>query len=108
MAWVVIGCGGSDPDADGGASSDGSGGGFALTVTLEGAGGGVVTSQPMGIFCGADCDETFSAGTEVTLAVSPDMTSMFDGWTGACASQDICIVTMDGDRAVGATFEPRP
>ncbi len=57
-----------------------------LTVALEGDGGGVVTSQPMGIFYNADCAEMFEPGTEVTLAVSPDMTPMFGGWTGDCTS----------------------
>ena len=82
-------------------------GAFELAVTLEGDGGGVVTSLPMGIFCGADCTEVFAPGTEVTLAVSPDMNSMFGGWTGDCTGTDLCVVTMTATRAVGVVFDAR-
>lgn len=81
----------------------------ALALALAGAGAGVVRSDPAGIDCGADCDETLLHGTVVTLTAIPDAGSSFDGWGGACASATgaTCIVTMTEARAVTATFALR-
>ena len=77
---------------------------YALTVTLSGTGSGSVSSTPAGIACGADCAESFSQGTVVTLTATPGTGSTFTGWTGACAGTGTCTVTMNGARSVTATF----
>ena len=41
----------------------------------SGTGTGTVTSSPPGINCGADCSESFSQGTVVTLTASPGSSS---------------------------------
>ena len=53
-----------------------------LTVVPAGTGGGVVTSAPSGINCGADCSETYPAGTVATLTPAPTAGSAFTGWSG--------------------------
>ena len=68
------------------------------------AGSGVVTSTPGGISCGTDCSVEYPSGTAVTLVATPADGSIFSGWSGACAGQGRCTVTMDGDRSVIATF----
>ncbi|QQR74527.1 MAG: alpha/beta hydrolase [Holophagales bacterium] len=75
-----------------------------LTVTTAGPGAGNVTSAPVGVDCGADCNETYRFGTEVTLTATPSASSTFTGWSGACTGVDPCQVTMDAARAVTATF----
>ncbi|MBA3393312.1 MAG: DUF4215 domain-containing protein [Deltaproteobacteria bacterium] len=77
---------------------------FTLTVTPAGTGGGHVGSIPAGIDCGATCMAGFTAGTVVTLIASPDATSTFTGWSGACSGTANCVVTMSQARAVTATF----
>lgn len=76
---------------------------YALTITTSGA--GVVTSEPAGIDCGADCDEIFDRGTEVTLTAAANEGSTFTGWSGACAgAESTCVVTLTEALAVEASF----
>lgn len=75
-----------------------------LSVTKTGTGSGTVTSSPAGINCGADCSESYGSGTSVTLTASPVTGSTFAGWSGACSGTGSCILTMDADKSVTATF----
>jgi Ca2+-binding RTX toxin-like protein len=75
-----------------------------LTVTRAGTGNGTVTSVPAGINCGAACAASFTHGTVVTLTATPDSTSTFTGWSGACSGTGACTVTMDAAKSVTATF----
>jgi hypothetical protein len=84
----------------------GGGGGGTLTVSKSGTGSGTVTSTPSGIDCGADCSESYSGGTVVTLTASPDGGSIFGGWSGACSGTDTCQVTMNSNTTVIASFIP--
>ncbi|HEY6003824.1 MAG TPA: hypothetical protein VIV57_13175, partial [Anaeromyxobacter sp.] len=77
-----------------------------LTVQKAGKGAGAVASSPEGIGCGAACSSRFDAPTEVSLAATPDADSVFGGWSGACAGEAGCTVTIDGAKAVTATFLP--
>jgi lysozyme len=74
-----------------------------LSVTLSSA-DGVVTSTPAGISCGTMCSATFDPGATVTLTATPNPGFELAGWSGACSGTGSCTVTMDGDRAVTATF----
>jgi hypothetical protein len=77
---------------------------FELTVIVDGAGSGTVTSSPAGIDCGSDCTETYNYNTMVTLTATPATGSVFDGWSGDCTGTGSCVVTMDQARSVTATF----
>jgi len=79
---------------------------FALAVSR--AGPGTVTSTPDGIYCGANCDETYAQGTTVTLTPTADAGATFAGWSGACTGTGPCIVTMDAAKLVTATFQASP
>ena len=83
---------------------------FTLTVRVRrsnGAGGRVV-SRPRGIACGADCAESYPAGTVVKLVAKPNTQSRFAGWAGACTGKSLtCTVTMEGSRFVRARFVPK-
>ncbi|MBK7075989.1 MAG: hypothetical protein IPH44_27215 [Myxococcales bacterium] len=77
---------------------------YPLNVARAGTGAGVVTSLPSGINCGADCSQSYPAGTMVTLSAAPTGLSTFTGWTGACTGTAPCVVTMNAAATVTATF----
>jgi len=86
----------------------------AITVSLSGNGGGLVTggstiacSRAGGANSGT-CTETATFGSSVTLTAIPDVQSTFGAWTGACSGQaQTCTTTLSQARAVGATFSRR-
>jgi len=78
---------------------------FTLAVTLEGLGGGTVTSSPAGINCGTACAATYDSGTVVTLTARPDSLSTFGGWRGGgCSGTGSCTITLTGNTTVNAEF----
>jgi len=80
---------------------------FTLTVTTDGEGTGVVTSDPAGIDCGGTCSALL--GGTVSLTAVPDPESLFVAWTGCdSVSENHCTVTLGADTTVNATFEPIP
>ncbi len=79
---------------------------YTLKVTKDQR--GAVISSPAGLKCPdrmKSCSVKFVSGTEVTLIPVPQSGRTFAGWTGACAGTDLCTLRMDGNRAVGATFQ---
>lgn len=82
---------------------------FPLRVTRTGTGSGQVTSSPAGISCGADCSESYSDGTRVTLTASASSGSTFAGWSGGgCSGTGSCVVPMSQVRSVSASFAANP
>ena len=76
---------------------------FTLSVSRSGA--GTVTSSPGGINCGAACSASFTSGASVTLTATPDSTTIFTGWGGACSgTATTCNLTMSAARSVVANF----
>lgn len=82
-----------------------------LKVVKSVAGGGTVTSSPVGIACGKACSAEFNEGQTVTLFASPDAHSVFAGWSvsgpGAepCPGTGTCTVLLSANREVIANFE---
>jgi uncharacterized repeat protein (TIGR02543 family) len=77
-----------------------------LTVTLNGAGTGGVTSSDGGINCGADCSEVYPRNRVVTLTATPTNGATFQGWTGACSgTSPTCTLTMSTNRSATAKFK---
>lgn len=86
-----------------------------LTLSVSGvdAGVGSVGMNPPLIDCdnsasgGAPvvCQQSYDAGSVVTLTAAPAPDSIFSGWTGACSgTQPTCSVTLSSDLVVGASF----
>ena len=75
-----------------------------LTVSVAGDGVGVVVSDPPGISCPGDCEESFAEGTTVTLTATPEFGSALLRWS-ACEGTGACEVTPAGDLTVEATFD---
>ena len=78
-----------------------------VTLTVVVSGSGSVSSVPPGIACGADCTESYSAGTNVTLTATPAAGFQFAGWSGAgCSGTGTCVVVMNAATTVTANFLP--
>jgi hypothetical protein len=74
-----------------------------LTVNKIGTGFGSVTCN------GGPCAVTYAYGSKVTLAASAASGSTFTGWSGGgCAGMGTCVVTLNADTAVTATFDKKP
>jgi endoglucanase len=91
-------------------TSTGSGGGAGepiLTVNFLGNGTGTVSSSTSGFSCATtavSCVDSFPAGTTVTLTATPIAPSVFGGWSGACTGTSTCVLLMQSDTTVTATF----
>ncbi|MBI2882674.1 MAG: hypothetical protein HYY11_02005 [Candidatus Methylomirabilis oxyfera] len=74
---------------------------YVLTVTMAGAGSGIVTGD--GIACPGDCTEVYNVGAGVTLNATANPGFLFVGWSGDpdCADG---ILTIDADKSCTATF----
>jgi hypothetical protein len=76
---------------------------FKLTIAKAGTGSGTVTCN-----AGA-CAATYPEGAEVTLAATAASGSTFAGWSGGgCSGTGACVVTIEEDTAVTATFNANP
>jgi uncharacterized repeat protein (TIGR02543 family) len=77
---------------------------FTLNVAVTGSG----TVTGTGISCGSDCNETFDAGTMLTLTAEPDPGYEVYAWSGtgtSCgAGLRMCAVTMSQARNVTVEF----
>jgi hypothetical protein len=84
---------------------------FVVTALLSGTGTGNLTSSPAGITCGSQgtaCSASFASGKSVVITPTPDATSHFVGWTGACSGTAACNLSMSADRQIVATFDLNP
>jgi hypothetical protein len=80
---------------------------FTLNITKIGS--GTVNSNPSGIDCGLDCAEPYITGTSVTLVAIPISGWSFTGWSGGgCFGNGGCIVNMNSNLTVNATFTSTP
>lgn len=112
LLGAVVACG----DPGGGATPDAGRRDAAVTdatptarLTLDRRGTGTITSAPAGLDCGVFCSHDFPLGTEVHLTVTPPPSGVtFAGWSGPCAGTGDCVVTVDRDLTVIATFTGAP
>ena len=77
----------------------------ARTLTVAKPANGRITGP--GIDCGGpgtDCAGTHPHGASVTLRAAPDSGHLLRGWVGDCSGTGGCVLAMDGDKSVGASF----
>ena len=84
---------------------------YAITYTKAGTGGGTVNFSPAGTqsSCTANCSNSYTSDTVVTLTAVPTTGSTFAGWSGGvCSGTGTCQVTMSAARSITATFNALP
>jgi Divergent InlB B-repeat domain len=75
------------------------------TLNVVRSGDGVVMSNPSGINCGTECSMSYAKGTKVTLSAKASANSKFAGWAGGgCQGTADCIVSLENQTSVSATF----
>ncbi len=77
---------------------------FELSTGKIGTGVGTVSSVDSNINCGSVCAYNYQFQDEVTLNAVPDVSSTFEGWSGACAGLGACTVSITDTRVVTAEF----
>ena len=76
---------------------------YSLTVNKVGPGSGSVSCD------GGACASSYPEGTTVTLTAAADSGSSFTGWAGGgCSGTGNCVVTLNADTTVTASFETNP
>lgn len=76
-----------------------------LTTNLSGSG---TVSDGAAFSCSTgSCMATYPHGTAVTLTATPDASTTFSSWSGACTGSGSCVLAMTANRNVTATFVPR-
>jgi hypothetical protein len=80
--------------------------GKKLKVTKNGTGIGTVTSLPVGINCGSECEKEFPESEVVVLTGAPGANTKPVVWTGCdeLVGANECKVTMSAEKDVTATF----
>jgi hypothetical protein len=76
-----------------------------LSVRLTGA--GEVASDVPGIDCTVSCESDWDGGQSVTLSATPAQGMRFVRWSGGCAGQTECVLTLASPTAVTALFAPQ-
>ncbi|OGU23155.1 MAG: hypothetical protein A2X85_13370 [Geobacteraceae bacterium GWF2_54_21] len=77
---------------------------YPLTLTLAGSGGGSINGD-MNCVTGFACSVVqFVIGATITLIPTPDINSVFDGWSGSCSGTGNCTLTMLSPNVATATF----
>ena len=81
---------------------------YKLDIGVNPEDGGTVTGN--GIFCPADCNETYEEGTSVTLTATPSDGYQFSSWSEDCegCKDATCTITMNFNKSCTANFEPIP
>jgi hypothetical protein len=80
---------------------------FSVTVNKSGNAATSGTVAGTNINCGSTCSGQFMQQSSLTLAATQDGGSRFVRWTDDCAtsaSAVTCMLTIDGDKIVGAEF----
>jgi predicted outer membrane repeat protein len=76
-----------------------------LTVSMAGAGVGVIGSTPAGIDCSLTCTAQFTRGSVITLTATSGTGSAFAGWNGDLSGRTNPItLTMNADKSITGTF----
>lgn len=72
---------------------------FTLVTSISGSGSGSI-NPPVG--------GTYNVGQVVNVTATPNASSTFTGWSGACTGTGACAVTMDANKSVTAIFTLKP
>jgi hypothetical protein len=71
---------------------------FQLSTSVSPDGAGTVLCD------GWPCQASYPEGVVVDVTATASEGFAFDSWSGDCAGSGACVVAMDRDRSVAATF----
>ncbi len=77
---------------------------YTMTVSKDGTGSGIVTSNTGAINCGATCSDQYESTASVILTASTSGNNTFVTFTGSGCTTSPCTAAMSQARAVTATF----
>ncbi len=90
---------GKEDEAD-----DGGDAGDVFALVVRRTSEGTVRSDVGGLACGEVCSATYAPGTVVELSAFATACTSFLGWASDCSGTGRCVLTMDQDHSVTATF----
>ena len=82
--------------------------GATVSLAVGVSGGGLVTSDPIGVECRDACAADFVPGTSATLTATKATGATFLGWGGACAfrgTNTTCTLALNANASVTASFK---
>jgi cysteine-rich repeat protein len=80
---------------------------YTVTVMIADPGSGTVTGAPGGLSCPGNCSISVDVGTQVTLTAAANPGWRAPSWSvAACSGTGPCVLTINGDQTVTATFIP--
>ena len=77
------------------------------TINVSVTGNGDISNSKNADVCDSTCTIGVVFGNSVTLTPTAGRGWEFTGWTGACTGTGNCVLTIDGDKSVTATFAKR-
>lgn len=78
----------------------------ALSISLPGTGKGMVANTVYGLSCNTGCSAPLPAGAEIVLHATPEIYSLFGGWSGAgCTGTGDCVFVVTAPITVTASFD---
>ena len=75
-----------------------------LELSFSGSGSGKVRITPPDTDFTTGTIQSYPAGTQVTLTATPDAGSTFLSWSGDCSGSGSCILILDSNKQVTASF----
>jgi hypothetical protein len=81
--------------------------GQAYTITVLPPTGGQVQALDASLLCGdsaTSCSAMYLKDSTVTLVAYPDNGYGFTGWSGACSGTGNCVIQLEANSTVGASF----
>lgn len=96
MGSGLLGCNDDDDDKK-----------YNLSINVKGNGHGTVISEKFDINCTADHVYEITENKIVSLTATAADGSIFVGWSTDCRGTGDCVVEMDDEKTVTATFAPK-
>lgn len=79
---------------------------FTLLVEQIGTGSGVVSRNDESSNEVIDSQKAYPAGTSLTLIATPNLDSIFAGWSGSASNAEVSLsLVMDAEKSVSANFQ---
>lgn len=79
----------------------------SININVNGSGAGNVNIMPLNTVVNTSSTIKIPSKTQLTLSASPSEFSIFSGWSGDCTGKVDCVLYLDTDKTVSATFDEK-